>query len=328
VPHPPPRTPARERQTRAQAGVEWPAPASVGNHRRVPDQSPPSATVVVPTRDRPRELERCLAALGRQTLGALEVVVVDDGSSDPSAVEAVVERSERARLIRLGGLGPAAARNAGAREAGKEVVCFLDDDCEPEPGWAERLASVVVESGKPVAGRTRNGLPDSRLAEASQAIVELLQLSSLTPEGRLVFAPSCNLAAPAELARELPFDETYPLAAGEDRDWSARAVARGMSPVFAPDATVIHRHRLSVTGFVRQQFAYGRGAARLARAGGPGALLGPRARLGLVRAAFGRGAAVGALVCVAQLATAAGLAFELFSAPAAARRRARSGRRR
>ena len=47
-------------------------------------------TVVVPARDRPAALARCLAALERQTVGSFEVVVVDDGSRDREAVRAVV----------------------------------------------------------------------------------------------------------------------------------------------------------------------------------------------------------------------------------------------
>jgi glycosyltransferase involved in cell wall biosynthesis len=284
---------------------------------------------VVPTRDRPRELERCLGALERQTLPELEIVVVDDGSADPGAVASAVAASGRARLVRLAGRGPAAARNAGAREARGRVVCFVDDDCEPQPRWAELLAAEASRTEAPAAGQTQNGLRGSHLAEASQAIVEHLQLGGLEPGGRLQFAPSCNLACPIEIARELPFDESYPLAAGEDRDWSRRAAQRGMAPRYVAEAVVIHRHRLTRGAFLRQHLAYGRGAARLARAeAGGSALLGPRARLGLISAGFRRGPVVGALVCLAQLPTAAGFALGLLSAQARARRAGRTRRRR
>ncbi|MGH2951859.1 MAG: glycosyltransferase family 2 protein, partial [Solirubrobacterales bacterium] len=95
-----------------------------------------TVSVVVPTRDRPESLARCLRALAGQELGELEIVVVDDGSRDRGTVEAVVARTSRARVIRLPGRGPAAARNVGARAAEGRVVCFTDDDCEADPGWA------------------------------------------------------------------------------------------------------------------------------------------------------------------------------------------------
>jgi glycosyltransferase involved in cell wall biosynthesis len=293
------------------------------------EHSAPLATVIVPTRDRPRELERCVAALERQRLpGELEIVVVDDGSADHGAVEAALGDSERSRLIRLEGRGPAAARNAGAREARGEVVCFLDDDCEPEPRWAELLVGFAAANERPAAGLTRNGLWDSHLSEASQAIVDHLQLSSFEPDGRLGFAPSCNLACPAELAHELPFDESFPLAAGEDREWTSRAAERGMAPVYVPDAVVVHRHRLTPATFLRQHLAYGRGAARLARGDGGGALLGARDRFGLLLAGFRRGPAVGVLVGVAQIATAAGFTLERARLATAARAMARPAGRR
>ena len=46
-------------------------------------------SIVVPTRDRPEALARCLGALASQDLDGIEVVVVDDGSRDRGAVEAV-----------------------------------------------------------------------------------------------------------------------------------------------------------------------------------------------------------------------------------------------
>ena len=98
-------------------------------------------SVVVPTRDRPESLRRCLGALRAQDLAELEVIVVDDGSRDRGAVEAALAgAAPGVRLLRTPGRGPAAARNRGVRAATGEVVCFTDDDCEPEPGWARLLA--------------------------------------------------------------------------------------------------------------------------------------------------------------------------------------------
>ncbi len=60
----------------------------------------PRLCVVVPTRDRPERLARCLAALERQTADRFEIVVVDDASRDPGAVRAAVAGALRARLVR------------------------------------------------------------------------------------------------------------------------------------------------------------------------------------------------------------------------------------
>ena len=265
-------------------------------------------SIVVPTRDRPAPLARCLAALPPE----LEIIVVDDGSRDRAAVAGALESRPGARLIRAPGRGPATARNLGARAASGDVVCFTDDDCEPDPGWAEALATPAAKSGA-AAGRTVPPPGAGAAVRASQAIVEHLTLAGLEPSGRLGFAPSCNLAVARDALARLPFDEGYPGAAGEDRDWSDRAGAVGLAPVYAPDAVVVHRQLLGAGGFVRQQYGYGRGATRY-RAANPGRrLAGPGFYAGLVRRGFAEGPAAGALVIAAQAATAAGVAAERLS---------------
>ena len=270
----------------------------------------PSLSVVVPTRDRQAHLERCLAALGRQTAPGLEIVVVDDASSEAAAVAAVVAAVQCARLIRARGAGPAAARNAGARAARAPVVCFTDDDCAPAPGWAQALSRSIAAGAAAAAGPTRNAAPHRPAAAAAQAITNHLTEAGLDPRTRrLAFAPTCNLACRADVLRALPFDERYPLAAGEDRDWCARLLAAGHALVHAPAAVVDHHQDLTLASFWRQQVRYGRGARRFHRTGGPG-LAPPRFYASLLHRGFAAGPAVGALVCAAQVATAAGMALE------------------
>jgi glycosyltransferase involved in cell wall biosynthesis len=266
-------------------------------------------SIVVPTRDRPEALARCLAALDFEH----EVVVVDDGSRDRPAIASALETRPGTRLVRAPGRGPATARNVGARAAKGEVVCFTDDDCEPGPGWAETLAAVAGGAGA-AAGRTVPPPGAPAVVRASQAIVEHLMLSSLAADGGLGFAPSCNLAIARESLGALPFDERFPSAAGEDRDWSDRAASAGVAPVYVPEAVVVHRQVLGPTGFARQQYAYGRGAARYRAAGSGRSVSRPWFYAELVRRGFGGGLAVGGLVVAAQGLTAAGVVAERLSA--------------
>ena len=276
----------------------------------------PGVSVVVPTRDRPGALSACLAALEQQTAPAFEVVVVDDGSRDPGAVAAVVAGAPRARLLRGGGRGPAAARNLGAAAARAPVVCFTDDDCRPGPGWIDALARSIDAGAAVVAGPTCNGRPGDAYGTASQAITNHLVGASLDPAtGRVAFAPTSNLACRAEVHRSLPFDESYPLAAGEDRDWCARLADHGIAIAFQPEAEVMHHQELSLGRFWRQQVRYGRGAFRCHRDRGCGDRLQPlRFYTGLLRGGFTRGVAAGLLVILAQVATAVGIAGEALAA--------------
>lgn len=274
------------------------------------------ATVVVPTRDRPGALAACLAALRSQTL-PVEVIVVDDGSRE-SQVVASLAAAASARMLTQAGSGPAAARNAGVEAAAGDVVCFVDDDCLARRDWAERICSAVAASPSGLAaGRTvaPPGAPPGVVA--SQVIIDHLTLEGLGAAGTLRFAPSCNLAGTLQALSRLPFDETFPAAAAEDREWSARACASGASPDYAPDAIVVHRQAPGALAFTTRQLRYGGGAQRL-RARSVEARDGTRilpeppgfyARL--LRRGFAAGARPGALVGIAQLLTIAGAAWEL-----------------
>jgi GT2 family glycosyltransferase len=266
----------------------------------------PAISVVVPTRDRVPSLARCLDALDTQRAPSFEVVVVDDASRDARAVSNVVARHSRARLVRGGGNGPAAARNLGARVARAPWVCFTDDDCRPERQWIvalqRTLASGAAAAAGPMVAARAGGC-----AAAAQTITNHLVQRSRSPDGRLVaFAPTSNLACTRDVLRGLPFDEHYPLAAGEDRDWCRRAA--GHVPIrFVPDAVVVHDPDSTFPDFWRQQVRYGHGAFRFHRAQPDGPRVQPLGfYTSLAHAALAQGVVVGALVGLAQAATALG----------------------
>lgn len=261
--------------------------------------------MVVPSRDRPASLGRCLDHLVAE--GA-EVVVVDDASLDAGAVAAAV--AGRATLLRGAGRGPAAARNRGAAAAvaaGAEAVAFVDDDCRVAPGWRAALVG-SLETSPVAAGPTVAPAGASAVVRAAQVVTNHLVAASR--DGELVgFAPTSNLAVRAEVLAALPFDEHYPLAAGEDRDWCDRVAAAGHPIAWEVGAVVHHHPDLDLRRFWRQQLRYGRGAHRFRSAGHRPR---PPARfyVDLLRAGAAEGPVAGALVVVAQAATLAGVLAE------------------
>jgi glycosyltransferase involved in cell wall biosynthesis len=271
-----------------------------------------TVSVVVPTRDRPAAVERCLDALaGQQLSGCVEIIIVDDGSTDVDGVASVVAQRPLARLVRIDGVGPAAARNAGVRAARGDIICFTDDDCEPAADWVACLVRAIESGTDAVGGATVSGCVDDPFAEASELIVRELQASTHRRLTTRVFIPTNNLACHRSLALAYPFDETYSVAGGEDRAWCARIAAAGFTFALVPDAVVTHRPTLGLRGFWRQHARYGRGAFRFARMNEGREWREPTGfYVGLLRAGLQTGVRCSLLVALAQLATGVGFVTE------------------
>jgi GT2 family glycosyltransferase len=249
--------------------------------------------VIVPTHRRPEKLAACLASLAALDYpqDRYEVVVVDDGGSTP--LEALAERF-RGRLastwLRQSRRGPAAARNHGASRASGELFAFTDDDCRPTPGWLRRLAGEHErESGVVLGGHTRNALVRNPFSATSQLIIDAGYGWHNRDHRDARFLTSNNLAVPAAGFRDLGgFDPSF--VTSEDRDFCDRWVASGRRMRYLPDAVVEHAHDLTLRGFCRQHFAYGRGARRFhvehARRTGRKIRLEPRFYLGTHRRAW------------------------------------------
>ena len=224
----------------------------------------PRWAVVVPTFNRPEALRQAVAALSRldPPEGGFEVVVVDDGGV---ADLAFVERTPGCRLVGQANAGPAAARNRGAATTGARCLAFTDDDCRPRADWLTRLDAVLQQHPEAlVGGHTVNALTGNAFSAASQDVVDYLYRVENAEATRARFFTSNNIALRRQAFEAAGgFDETFPLAAGEDRAFCDRWAASGRPLVHAPEAVVDHHHRLGPGRFWRQHFTYGRGAWQL-----------------------------------------------------------------
>lgn len=201
----------------------------------------PVASVVVATHNRAPLLSRLLEALEAQTVGPVEVVVVDDASTDDTWAE--LQRLAASSTLALraermaANAGPATARNVGWRAARTGLILFTDDDCVPQPGWVaamtDALGKVDVAQGRtdPNPEHRFNHGPFSRT----------LQVTS--EEG---YYQTCNIGYRRELLDLLHgFDERFRRPAGEDTDLAWRAREAGASTTFVPEGLVYHDVRPS-----------------------------------------------------------------------------------
>jgi GT2 family glycosyltransferase len=229
-------------------------------------KGPVTVSVVVPTYRRQQQLQACLEALALQNMQEpWEVVVVDDGTPEPPVpgVEQLVA-AHGWKLVRQANAGPSAARNRGVREARGEFVAFTDDDCLPEPTWLKGLLQAArAHPNALVGGTTVNGLTDDFFASTSQLIVDLVyEHFNAVPNDGYFLASNNILCSRAWFQQVGGFDEGFPRAGAEDRDFCDRWRMRGLPITWQQEARVEHRHAQSFSQFVDLYIRYGRGAYR------------------------------------------------------------------
>lgn len=233
-------------------------------HPRPPRATGPfDVTVVVPVRDRPTELERCLAALGSNA----PIIVVDDGSVDADAVSSICARYG-STLIRVEpGKGAAAARNTGLARVESEFVAFIDSDCVASSGWLDSLANHFSD---PLVGAVAPRIRPVSLASPASVLSRFTAARSpldlgdaegaVRPGGRVPYVPTAALVIRrAALARAFDPELRY----GEDVDLVWRLHDAGWRVRYVPDVAVAHVEPSTWLGVLRRRFNYGTSAAPL-----------------------------------------------------------------
>lgn len=239
--------------------------------RTVTEQSStlPDVSIIIPVMNRAEELRRCLKSLALLNYPEekLQIIVVDDGSSDDSPA---VARELGALVVPSGGTGrgPAAARNAGAAMAGGEILAFIDSDCTASSYWLDELVPAFTDPKVVAVG----GLVDGMCHESSVDHYENV-MSSLSLGGREMtgasgddtfYLPSCNL-----LVRRVPFQKAGgfndAMHVGEDVDLTWRLRDSGWTIAYLPTGRVYHAHRSSIRSFMSRRFDYGTSEGMLQR---------------------------------------------------------------
>ena len=105
----------------------------------------PVISVIVPTYQHARSLPACLEAILAQTYPFLEIIVVDDGSTD--GTEAVlINYRDRVKVIYQNNAGANPARNRGLAEAEGEFLIFCDADVIMKPQMIEKMHKALMNN--------------------------------------------------------------------------------------------------------------------------------------------------------------------------------------
>lgn len=106
-------------------------------------------SVLIPVYNVSRYLPQCLDSVISQTYRRLEIIIIDDGSTDDSGsiCDRYAERDDRIHVIHSGNRGLSAARNLGLENASGQYVSFLDSDDWIEPHTIETLMNAALLTG-------------------------------------------------------------------------------------------------------------------------------------------------------------------------------------
>jgi cellulose synthase/poly-beta-1,6-N-acetylglucosamine synthase-like glycosyltransferase len=218
-------------------------------------------TVAICTRDRPRDLEQCLAAVRRLEYPAFEVLVVDNSPGDKQSRE-LAERFD-ARYVVEPVAGLSRARNRAARESRSDLIAYLDDDATPDRNWLSALApefddpKVMIVTGRILPSRVETeaerfchhaGLAE--YGEIRRVIdrdvpqwFEVLMFGGVGMGANMTFRLSAFELWPGFDPR---LGRGAPLYAGEEEHAFLALVDRGYRIVYAPQAKVLHPYPSSM----------------------------------------------------------------------------------
>jgi len=213
-------------------------------------------SVIVPTFNYAEYITYCIDSVLNQTYRNIEVIVVDDGSTDDTQ-PILKEYGNRIRCIKKENAGLSAARNTGLDLAKGEYIQFLDSDDILKADSIEKRVACLKDKGADIVV-CRNRIFTS--IEADHVVTKGSWMLSSKHLDEHLF--NFNIAPPhAFMLRRCVTDEVghfdVSLKACEDYDYWLRALYRGYLPAYCPGTHVYYRqHEKSMSANKRNQYAY------------------------------------------------------------------------
>jgi glycosyltransferase involved in cell wall biosynthesis len=204
----------------------------------------PLVSVIVPVYNVMEYLQRCVESILSQTYNNLEVILVNDGSTDGSGelCDEFGRKDDRIRVIHQENAGVSAARNAGLDAALGEWIGFVDSDDWIEADMYKKLLVAAVESGKKIAacGYITHSLTGDVYKSSyvqTVCVISIMDALEHTVRDRHLFGSMCNKLFSRDITKK---DGTMRLDTeihgGEDRAFVAEAILLTDGLVCIPDA--------------------------------------------------------------------------------------------
>ena len=201
-------------------------------------------SVILPVYNRELSLKNAAAAVLNQSYEPIELIIVDDGSTDGTAelCGRFSEQHTNVTALRKENGGPSSARNLGIKAAKGEYIAFMDSDDGLDPHMYERLIRSIEESGADIALCGFDSTEKSEQSSADGAFTDKKEdmLELLTDIRRGFGWGVWNKVYKRELLFGLEFDES--LRINEDLDFNIRAFLKA-SAISYTEAKLYHYNK-------------------------------------------------------------------------------------
>jgi glycosyltransferase involved in cell wall biosynthesis len=224
----------------------------------------PRISVVIPSTSGAESLAACLDALGNQSFKTqAEVIVLDCGG--PGVANAARNRSavklvsfpERKSIPEL--------RAIGMRQSEGEIVAVIEDHCNPESHWYERMLRAHERFYGVIGGAVENDPSITRTVDWAVFLCEYSRYMNPVPNGEVADLPGNNVSYRREFLSQM--DDLLETGRAWEGDLHARLREKGVKLYSDPSIIVYHKKEFGFGYFVSQRYHYSRSYAghRVAR---------------------------------------------------------------
>ena len=240
----------------------------VGDVSDRPNKKPSTtlASVIIPVRNGADDLPACLDALLAQSYPAVEIIAVDDASTDASA-ELIAARYPQVKLIRhADNVGFGGACNAGLAAAQGDPLVLLNQDTAVRPDWLAALVDVLQSTPDVGIAGSKALYPDGTIQHAGGVIDErgngthrgvgAAESDAFDQLADMDYVTGASLALRRAVYTQIGgLDEGFAPVYFEDVDLCLRARAAGWRVVYAPESVLVHHERSAAAGQSYEQMA-------------------------------------------------------------------------
>lgn len=215
-------------------------------------------SLIIPAYNSEKTIAACLESALKQSLpqNEYEIIAVDDGSTDKTLD--IIRKYPAVRLIQQANQGPASARNHGADKAKGSILVFSDSDCKLDFNFLEKIISPIEKDQEIV------GVQGSYQSKQNEFMARFGQIEIEARYRRMAkkrytdFIGSYAAAYRKDVFdKHNGFDTGFPLASGEDTEFSYKLHKNGYKMVFDPEAFVYHNHPSRLWDYLRSKFYRG-----------------------------------------------------------------------